>query len=73
MGRGELSRVYARQGRLEEATELLSTTLNHIETSRGEVHPDAVYAGFKMAQLHMIQGKRDRVIQHCSGRTGVSG
>ena len=47
MGCGEHARVYARQGRLDEAETLSQRTIGFVERSRGIAHPDCVYGLFK--------------------------
>jgi tetratricopeptide (TPR) repeat protein len=65
MGCGELARVYSRQGRLGEASSLLSETIERLKRSRGEHHPDCIYALWKMAQLKKKQGNNQEATDHC--------
>lgn len=65
MGCGELARVFARQGRFEEAENLTHDTIQRLEQSRGLEHPDTVYALWKMAQLYELQDKIEKAIETC--------
>ena len=58
MGVGILGLVYGRQGRLEESEYLVKDLIVRMEQSRGPTHPDTVYAYFKLAQLHKLQGRK---------------
>lgn len=63
MGRGELARVYARQGRFAEAESITKRTLTMLETSRGTIHPDYIYGLWKLAQLYIVQKKYDEALE----------
>lgn len=69
MGQGELARVWARQGRLEEAVQLTLETTTKQESSRGDAHPDCVYGALKLAQVYLIKGDRDKALDTC--RSGL--
>ena len=66
MGEGELTRVYARQGRFEAAENRLQRLVPRIEQSRGLGHPDTLYALFKLAQVHKMHNKVDKAIEVCT-------
>ncbi|OOQ86901.1 hypothetical protein PEBR_19617 [Penicillium brasilianum] len=51
VGCGELSRAYARQGRLDEAERLSVETVSKVKASRGEDHPDFAHGMWKLGQL----------------------
>jgi hypothetical protein len=63
MGYDELARVYARQGRFEEAKNLTLDMIRRLEESRGREHPDTVYALWKLSQIM----KRWRRLRKVSG------
>jgi hypothetical protein len=65
MGCGALARVYARQGRYDEAEELTLDTIRRFENSRGHEHPDSVYAMWKLVQLYELQNKIEEAVQAC--------
>lgn len=65
MGRGELARVYARGGRLDEAERLTLETLKMVEASRGVAHPDCVFCLLKLAQLHIRKRNWTAAIETC--------
>ena len=64
MGIGELARVYARQGRLDKATEISEDVVQRLEASRGPEHPDTVYALHKLAQLYEMQMRYGEAAEH---------
>jgi hypothetical protein len=51
MGARELSRVYARQDRLDEAEKLSVETIALVAKSCGAAHPDCMFGLWKLAQL----------------------
>lgn len=57
IGRGELSRVYARQGQVDKALELLLPTLDKLERHRGSDHPDYSYGLWKLGQLRELRNE----------------
>ncbi|KAI9931072.1 hypothetical protein MW887_010729 [Aspergillus wentii] len=62
LGRGALARVYARQGRLEEAEEISLDVFERVTFSRGPLHPDCVYAMWKLGQLFELQKNLPRAL-----------
>ncbi|KAF1812200.1 hypothetical protein P152DRAFT_458600 [Eremomyces bilateralis CBS 781.70] len=68
MGSGELSRVYAREGRLGDMEQLSLETIKLIEAFRGIDRPDSVYGLWKLAHLYELKQEADKAAQTCVSR-----
>ena len=65
MGRGQLGRAYARQGRLDDAETLSLETVSLIEKSRGPAHPDTLSMGYGSSRNFMkCKAKWTRLLKH---------
>lgn len=60
MGPSELARVLARRSHVEEAEKMSLEIIQAVEKSCGVDHPDYICGLWKLAQLYILQGKRDK-------------
>ncbi|KAF8860797.1 hypothetical protein BDZ45DRAFT_740937 [Acephala macrosclerotiorum] len=75
MGRGELSKVYSRQGALaegktrqdlyEQAERVATETIAQLRKASGEEHPDTVFATWKLSKLYARQQKWSEAVEAC--------
>ena len=63
MGSGELARICARRGRLDESADLTQQLVERMEQSRGAGHFDYLFALYKQAQLFELRGESSKAMK----------